>query len=1053
GQQELQVYTGAGPAGAQSNGLSGFVNQVIKTGTYPGYGQAELGMGTPTFYHKAQIEAGGATPNRNFSYYVATAGFNQQYRLGTQANGAELESNYGSLYNVVAANCGTSNATAGCYANGNGFAGLAPLGPGGYALGPLTWGYNASNQSRESVVNFHFGIPHHKDGGKDDIQLLYDNSLLQTPYQTGMLDWGDRQTNVANGTALYNGVTYGTCGAPSSTPAGCAIAGPVAPPFFDTNVYSGPMGVALNSTNINQVQNYYAPNSPLQRSPFTTIPPQQRDSYNNRASIVKVQYQKNIGSNAYARIYGYSFYSDWMQNGLGGLLQNFVGAVSPDYELITHTRGVVGTFADQLNSKHLLNLTAGYTYASTVRWNNAWYAATSRVGVLVNSSSPTSGLCYTLDGVSTGTALNPIYCGSSHVGAYSLQGAGSNSLASNGHGPCITGDTACLSSSSSPGDISSFSCGGGPCEYLSAETGVRGSYNTVAPRFTNVSLDDTFRPTDKLNINLGVHFDDFRYDLPSTATPIGPLPQTASTVPRILWQNSFNLFHCVSAGSVVAVPTPNNVAGSCPTGYTPIKTSVQSPSLNDYHAFEPRIGATYTVNPLNVVRASWGKYEQPASSAFQQYNNATYNLPNTSPNTAFYPLGFFDPTHQVYPEESYNLDFSWEHQVKGSDLSFKLSPFLRKTKNELYQVLLDPKTNFVSAVNVGNLTASGVEFQLNKGDFSRNGFAGQLSYTYTYATVKFSNLPTGGTVLDGVNQSIQNYNGFTSYCASHSTDKRCGSNSGNASPCYAAGAPDPTCTPVVVPPSSSTSGTSTTFQPVANPYWNAPIQSLYDPGASYIAYNQLPGTGLSSVASSYNVPHVASLLLNYRHDRFAITPALQIAAGGRYGSPVEGNGVDPSTCSATLGGAVTGDTRYPYGGAGGQAYDAQSCAGLITTPNFQTGHFDNFGEFIEPTSLNGSLQASYDVSNKVTLRLTAANVITSCFGGTKEPWTSVPNQSTVGCWYTSPGGYIGNVYNPGNQLQQPIKNSYVPTLGNTFQQAYGGQNNPLQLFLSAEIKL
>jgi len=53
---------------------------------------------------------------------------------------------------------------------------------------------------------------------------------------------------------------------------------------------------------------------------------------------------------------------------------------------------------------------------------------------------------------------------------------------------------------------------------------------------------------------------------------------------------------------------------------------------------------------------------------------------------------------------------------------------------------------------------------------------------------------------------------------------------------------------------------------IANPYWNNAPQGLFDPRASYIAYNQLPGTGLSSVSSSYIVPHVATLLLNGRPD-------------------------------------------------------------------------------------------------------------------------------------------------------------------------------------------
>ncbi len=63
GLQELQVYTGGGPASVATAGTAGFINQVIKTGTFPGYGQANLGFGTPTFYHSGpgrdrRIDAG-----------------------------------------------------------------------------------------------------------------------------------------------------------------------------------------------------------------------------------------------------------------------------------------------------------------------------------------------------------------------------------------------------------------------------------------------------------------------------------------------------------------------------------------------------------------------------------------------------------------------------------------------------------------------------------------------------------------------------------------------------------------------------------------------------------------------------------------------------------------------------------------------------------------------------------------------------------------------------------------------------------------------------------
>jgi hypothetical protein len=52
GQQELQVYTGAPPADSQSDGISGYINQVIKTGTSPGFESVTGSIGGPAYYHK-----------------------------------------------------------------------------------------------------------------------------------------------------------------------------------------------------------------------------------------------------------------------------------------------------------------------------------------------------------------------------------------------------------------------------------------------------------------------------------------------------------------------------------------------------------------------------------------------------------------------------------------------------------------------------------------------------------------------------------------------------------------------------------------------------------------------------------------------------------------------------------------------------------------------------------------------------------------------------------------------------------------------------------------
>ncbi len=106
GQQELQLYTGAAPASAESQGLAGYINQVIKSGTYPGFGTINLGIGGPALYNKANIEFGGATPNRNFSYYVGVGLVNQDPRYIDNSNGASVAQTYGSAFDILTAPAG-----------------------------------------------------------------------------------------------------------------------------------------------------------------------------------------------------------------------------------------------------------------------------------------------------------------------------------------------------------------------------------------------------------------------------------------------------------------------------------------------------------------------------------------------------------------------------------------------------------------------------------------------------------------------------------------------------------------------------------------------------------------------------------------------------------------------------------------------------------------------------------------------------------------------------------------------------------------------------------
>ncbi|MBV9197369.1 MAG: hypothetical protein JO168_24810, partial [Solirubrobacterales bacterium] len=52
----------------------------MRTGTYPGFVNLLGRLGAPTFDHDLQLELGGATPSRSFSYYGGLLRWDQSDR-------------------------------------------------------------------------------------------------------------------------------------------------------------------------------------------------------------------------------------------------------------------------------------------------------------------------------------------------------------------------------------------------------------------------------------------------------------------------------------------------------------------------------------------------------------------------------------------------------------------------------------------------------------------------------------------------------------------------------------------------------------------------------------------------------------------------------------------------------------------------------------------------------------------------------------------------------------------------------------------------------------
>ncbi|MEO7038451.1 MAG: TonB-dependent receptor [Candidatus Elarobacter sp.] len=852
GQQELQVYTGGGPASASASGLGGFINQTVRTGTNPGYKNFTLGLGAPTFYHQGRVEFGAATPNRNFSYYLGFDGYNQDFRQIDQFNGASLNSGIRSPLTTATNNGVAPYCTGGASGFTDPVSGIVstPAGailtadPGCYAFAGGSIEQPAQVTDREFVANFHFGIPHRDGAGRDDLQLLYTNSALNTYYADSVNDIGANTfINAYGATPAYRdsftyapGTRFGApvCNAAANgTPqAGCGGGNAIAP------------------------VNYFFPDTPTGRLPGASIAPGHRDGFLNDASIMKLQYTKNFSANAYARAFVYAFYSDWLNNGAvtAGYGSAVPVNVSPDYELITHTRGAELQFADQLNAKNLLQLTANFTTATAERWNNGTRKNTA--GAASTNLADAAGNCYdssgTLaacnNGASRGTFSNPAPFATTGAAA----AAGAN--------------------------------------WIVTLPGQQGPDNTVKPNFYSVALTDQFNPTDRLALNIGLRRELFEFNLAQQNDP-----------GAVFWANAASREACFNSASLAFTGfTLSCGAGSIhPDGQNghPFYT-VNYPAAYSVGVTEPRVSGTYRIDPDTVLRASYGRYAEPPNAAAVQYNEREPNTPGY-----FFPkfsaVGFFEPLHNVRPAIADNYDFSIEKHLHGTDVSLKLTPFLRNTKDNLENVFIDQATQYVSSINAGTVKTDGIEFAISKGDFNRNGVAASLGLTYTNGWERYTDLGnTSVNTIDQINAGISGYNALAAGPA-----------------CYTnGGTPSPAC-------ANSTD--------IRNPYFGKGVQPLLNRDDWYAPFNTTPAVP-GAVASSYFSPLTVTGIVNFKHNRLTVTPSLQYVAGAKYGAPLNSIGYDPSACSSNQSIGIVNQLGPGHGDP--LKADWTSCGGTTVNP-------------------------------------------------------------------------------------------------------------------------
>jgi hypothetical protein len=255
---------------------------------------------------------------------------------------------------------------------------------------------------------------------------------------------------------------------------------------------------------------------------------------------------------------------------------------------------------------------------------------------------------------------------------------------------------------------------------------------------------------------------------------------------------------------------------------------------------------------------------------------------------------------------------------------------------------------------------------------------------------------------------------------------------------------DPTCAP----------GPGGQFNtPIRNPYYAMSPESTIAPHAWYAPGLDFP----------YLSPNTFALVLNYKHDKWSVTPAMSLQEGTTYGTPADVIGIDPRSCTANQGSVNVPDgnpLNADYTTCGQAITSDGSNPGTLYIPNPQTGHFDQFGEFRQPWQFNLGMQASYEFSPRVTGHVIVANLVNRCFGGSSEPWTAANPPSDTTCGYVSNTFYVGgNFYNgtgPNDIAANGVKEnpyfsqSFVPSYGDPF-----SSNYPLALnvYFSVQVKL
>jgi len=667
GLASLEVYTGGAPADS-GRAMSGYINEIISRGKYPGGADFTGVVGSPLFNHSAQADVYGATPDNRFTYYVSTLATNNYVNFGDRSNLANTS------FTVPAGDpgCGQFNLTAGPNATVGGtqlncsqsYILNQPVSQGAYTSTPF-------NAGRDTAANLHWGFLH--NGLNDDLQALFVvGTTVAAPY--GL--YGAFGADPSQATLQYTGTSLSSTGQ-IQWPTGGFYQGAVGTPYNPANL----IPLTWPTSGGSLAPSCVGGANPATGLPFCggAMPPTFQDSESTQYSIEKLAYTHALSQSSFLRVYGYQMYSAW---NLDQPINGFVGFSF--YQLHDNATGAGFNYENQLNSQNLIKLIGDWTRDVTLRYN---YAP---------------------------EAVGPPSC----------------------VGGCTPG--AAVTHISIP-----FS-----------------TWNTVTPLDWDGVIQDTFKPSDKVQFDLGLRWDEFGFQLmPQRLTGPDGLAYLSEEVDGICLDG---FPYSPSDPKIIGPAGNQNCNQILSTSTNPLVRPggfgwTNPPSFASFTTLSPRFGATFSVDPRDVVRLSAGRYVQPPNSAFEQYTRNPRWGPGagtTLLNSFMLGLGF-GAYHDILPEDSTNYDLSLEHEFSGG-LSTKITPFYRNTRNQILSIPFNPQSpSFVTGDNFGNARIKGAEFTLQRRIAGASGIGGILNATYTDTKIRF-NIPRGGTtsfidVINGTN--------------------------------------------------------------------------------------------------------------------------------------------------------------------------------------------------------------------------------------------------------------------------------------------------------------